>query len=335
MPRSPADWTALKRQHLQHIVSARALAQGGYARYLAEACADDVVWCASCPVNEQKGRAAVAETFFRPLAEAFPDLERRTDILISGAFREGEWIASMGHMVGLFQNDLWGIPATGRPAWLRFGAVERLEGSRVAEAYWLLDLPSLMIQAGVWPLSPSLGAELLSPAPASHDGVSLLDRNEAEDRASLALVEAMIAGLMQYDGRSLASMGMRRFWTSSFHWYGPGGIGSMRGHEDYERGHQRPFLRAFPDRVGGNHKCRIGEGAYVASAGWPSIRATHLGGGWLGLAPTHKPVTIRVMDFWRREDAMLVENWVFIDVPDLLQQMGLDVFERLRERSSR
>jgi predicted ester cyclase len=133
---------------------------------------------------------------------------------------------------------------------------------------------------------------------------------------------------MRYDGRTLASMGMRAFWTDRFHWYGPGGIGMARGHADYERAHQGPFLRAFPDRVGGDHKCRIGDGPYVASTGWPSIRATHGGGGWLGMPPTGRPVSMRVMDFWRRSDDRLAENWVFIDILDLALQMDVDILAR-------
>ena len=35
-------------------------------------------------------------------------------------------------------------------------------------------------------------------------------------------------------------------------------------------------------------------------------------------------------DFWRREGDKLAENWVFIDKIDLLQQMGVDIFKRLR-----
>jgi hypothetical protein len=39
---------------------------------------------------------------------------------------------------------------------------------------------------------------------------------------------------------------------------------------------------------------------------------------------------MRVMDFWRRQGDKLAENWVFIDVLDLLAQMGFDVLERMR-----
>jgi hypothetical protein len=42
-------------------------------------------------------------------------------------------------------------------------------------------------------------------------------------------------------------------------------------------------------------------------------------------------VTYRVIDFWRREGDRLAENWVYIDMVDLLKQVGVDVFERVRE----
>jgi hypothetical protein len=38
---------------------------------------------------------------------------------------------------------------------------------------------------------------------------------------------------------------------------------------------------------------------------------------------------MRVADWWRREGDVLRENWVMIDLPDLLLQMNVDVFARL------
>lgn len=291
-----------------------------------------VVWSACAPINTLGGREAVRDGFWAPLLRALPDLERRPDLLLAGAWAEGLWTAHMGHFLGVFEQDLFGVPATRRPVWLRYGAFERHGPEGVTQAYWIIDLPGLMMQAGVWPLAPGLGLPGVSPAPATQDGLAAALGGPEESAESLALVERMIAGLMQYDRVSLASMGMRRFWTPHFGWYGPAGIGTMRGHADYERGHQQPFLTAFPDRKGGDHKCRIGDGAYVGSTGWPSIRATHTGGGFMGLPPTGRPVTMRVMDFWRRDGAFLSENWVFIDLIDLLGQMGLDVFARMGER---
>jgi hypothetical protein len=335
MHQSHADLANLKRASLAATRADAQLSAPGALDRLLAGLAPDVVWSAGAPVGALQGREAVGGRFWAPLLAALPDLERRPDLVMAGAWAQGRWTAQMGHFLGVFERDLFGVPATRRPVWLRYGAFERHGEAGVEQAYWLLDLPGLMMQAGVWPLAPGLGLSGVSPAPASQDGLSPALGAPEDSAASLALVERMIAGLMQYDGVSLSSMGMRRFWTDRFGWYGPAGIGTMRGHEDYERGHQRPFLTAFPDRKGGDHKCRIGDGAYVGSTGWPSIRATHTGGGFMGLAPTGRPVTMRVMDFWRREGDLLCENWVFIDLIDLLGQMGLDVFARMGEMIAR
>ena len=286
--------------------------------------AADCNFNAGAPVNHCAGTASIIGRFWQPLVRAFPDLERRTNILLSGHFKDGDWFASTGYLVGHFENDLYGLKASGRPHFLRYGWFDRVVGDKVVESYVLLDLSQLMIETGQWPLRAQLG-ESWSPAPATQDGITLGVADPAESEKSLKLVEAMIAGLMSYDQKSLSSMGMKRFWTPQFGWYGPGGIGSARGHTDYERAHQGPFLKAFPDRIGGNHKCRIGEGTYVASTGWPSINATHSGNDWIGIPATGKRITQRIMDFWRREDDMLVENWVFIDMVDLIGQFGINL----------
>jgi predicted ester cyclase len=288
----------------------------------------------SDPVGAMTGIDEINARLWRPLLSAMPDCERRTDILLGGRFTDktgltGDWFASSGFFVGHFTSPLWGIAPTGRPVWLRYGWFDRIIADRVVESYVIFDVARLLMDAGQWPLAPQLGQSQW-PAPQTQDGVTLTPAHGDDSAKSLALVEAMIGGLMQYDGKSLASMGMVRFWHPQFHWYGPGGIGSARGHSDYERAHQRPFLAAFPDRIGGNHKCRIGDGAYVASTGWPSINATHSGDSWLGLPATGKRVTMRIMDFWRRDGDMLAENWVFIDMIDLLAQIGVDVFARVR-----
>ena len=306
------------------VISAHYDVSKAHAALTRELYADDCDFNAGAPVDHCAGRAAIIERFWNPLVRAFPDLERRTDILMSGHFKDGDWFASTGNFVGHFESDLFGIKASGRPHFIRYGWFDRVEGPHVVESYVLLDLTRLMIETGAWPLRAQLG-ESWSPAPAPQDGLLLAAADPLESEKSLTLVEAMIAGLMSYDGKSLSSMGMKRFWTPQFGWYGPGGIGSARGHSDYERAHQGPFLKAFPDRIGGNHKCRIGEGAYVASTGWPSINATHSGDDWIGIPATNKRITQRIMDFWRREGDLLSENWVFIDMIDLLSQFGIDL----------
>jgi predicted ester cyclase len=62
---------------------------------------------------------------------------------------------------------------------------------------------------------------------------------------------------------------------------------------------------------------------------------THNGDGWLGLKATGKKITLRVVDYWRREDDKLKENWVFIDMPHVLKQLGIDVFALLNKEKQR
>jgi hypothetical protein len=60
------------------------------------------------------------------------------------------------------------------------------------------------------------------------------------------------------------------------------------------------------------------------------MHGTHSGGDWLGLPPSGQYLSLRVMDIWRREGNLLKENWVAIDIPHMLQQMGLDVFAQMK-----
>jgi len=267
----------------------------------------------------------VAERLLKPLATALPNYEVRADIAMRGTFAGGDWTASSGHICGLFMAPLFGIPATGRVAYVRFGCFQRWAAGKVVETIVILDLPSLMLQAGVWPLAVPLGPDLMAPPPVSRDGIW----PQGDGKAALGIVEGMIGGLMKFDG-SLRTMNMRDYFAENFWWFGPAPIGCFRGFADYERGHAMPFLTAFPDRVGGNHRARFGNGDYVASTGWPSITATHKGSGWLGTAATNAPITMRVMDFWHARSGRLDENWVMIDIPDVLNQIGIDVFAALQ-----
>ncbi len=290
---------------------------------------DDTSWHGPHPLNDLAGVEQVISTFWRPLTHALPDIERRDDIFFGGVFKSQQWLCATGHFTGTFTHDWLGIPATRKTLNIRFGEFLRLEQRKVVETYIILDILDVMRQAGCWPIAPSLGAIDRVPGPVTHDGLVFAPQPEAETQLSLKLVEAMAAGLLEYDGKTLRSMGMTRFWHPKMMWYGPAGIGTARGLKGFEDHHQIPFLKAFPDRVGGNHKARFAEGTFVGSTGWPSVNATHSGSGFLGLPATGKRIGMRVMDFWRREGDLLRENWVFIDLIELLLQMGVDVFARL------
>jgi hypothetical protein len=46
----------------------------------------------------------------------------------------------------------------------------------------------------------------------------------------------------------------------------------------------------------------------------------------MGIAPTGKRVEIRYMDFWKVVDGKIVDNWVMVDFPHVMQQLGVDPF---------
>jgi predicted ester cyclase len=290
---------------------------------------EDAAWYGPAPIDQVTGVESIAGEFWEPSLRAFPDLEKNDYILFAGEFEGGDWVCATGNLVGTFENDWLDIPATGHATWLRYGEFHRFEDGRIAETRLLVDVLDVMRQAG-YRFFPALAPEVVVPGPSTQDGV-LLDEQDADESAeTLGLVEGMIDGLHAYEEKGLEGMGMERFWHEDFMWYGPAGTGTTRGIDGFQEFHQGPFLEAFPDREGGNHVARFAEGHYCASTGWPSVTATHLGDGWMGLPATNDPVEMRVMDFWRREDDLLAENWVFIDTVDLLRQMGVDVFERLR-----
>jgi predicted ester cyclase len=187
-----------------------------------------------------------------------------------------------------------------------------------------------MDQIGHRTLLPnSSGEDGIVPGPSTHDGVLLEETDTVSSLRSLNLVEAMLNGLWKYDQVNLTSMEQHKYWQSKkMVWYGPSGIGTTRGLQDFQDHHQRPFLQAFPNRKAGNHIALFGNGNYASITGWPSISATHEGN-YLGVPATGKQITMRVMDWYRREDDRLIENWVFIDIIDLFLQLDIDLLAGL------
>ena len=320
--------------------------------HLAKICHPDVAWRGSHPLNRVRGVDAVARTVWAPLQNAFPDLERRDLIFVAGAFEGRDYVAAIGHYCGIFAADWLGIPATGRPAFLRYGEVHEIREGRIVQSNCLWDVLDLVRQAGIWPIAPSLGVEGMWPGPITGDGLRLVPSDAAQSAASLAQTLAMHAALGAYDdaeagGRDgLLRMPQRTFWHPRMMWYGPAGIGTTRGLAGFVDDHQLPFRRAFPNRkgggqwdeiadakaaLGGGHYIRIGDGPYSVTGGWPSVFAVHSGNDFLGVGPTMRAVSMRVMDFYLHDEGLIRENWVPLDVLDLLLQMGVDVLGRMRE----
>lgn len=276
------------------------------------------------------GPAEIEGGFLAPLRRAFTGLHRRDEIVIGAPNRRHErgfWCAAVTHYVGNFTAPLWGIAPSNRLAFLRAGEFYRVRDRRIVQARIILDLPDLMRQAGRHPFPFSYGLETLFPGPATHDGVC---PHTGDGERTLDIVEGMLGDLHRFDPRSFGSDGQtgpHGYWADDMLWYGPAGIGSNFRWDGFVKDHRAPFLRAFPDRKGGNHFCRIGDGNYAAVSGWPSMTMTFQGD-YLGIKADGRPLTLRVMDFYRCQDGTIAENWVFLDYVDLFAQMEVDLLAR-------
>ncbi len=285
------------------------------------------------PFGDLTGPDALIDTALAPLIAALPDLERRDMIVVAGTTPQGaDWVGCMGNYMGLFAAPFLGIPPTNRLAHMRYHEFFRLEDGRITEMQAIWDIPELMMQAGAWPLAPQLGAFLATPGPMSGDGLAV----SGDGSAAMTRVVEMLTDLCRHPADpDPAVMRLDHHWHSRVNWYGPAGIGTARGIAGFRAHHQIPFLRAFPDRkldaMGDLMSHWIAEGEYVAETGWPNMRLTHKGGGFLGLAPSGQEVMLRSLDFWRVEGGLIRENWVLVDLLDFCRQIGLDVLARMEE----
>ncbi|ETX26640.1 ester cyclase [Roseivivax isoporae] len=309
---------------------------GRVRRALDAAAAPDAVFRLGHPFGETTGVAAFFEVALAPLLAAIPDLERRDHIVIAGETREGaDWVGCGGCYTGRFARPLLDIPPTRHQVAMRFHEFYRMEGGRIVEMQALWDIPEVMLQAGAWPMAPSLGREWHVPGPATQDGIVPGPRDGARSDASRDRVLDMLAHMTRHPVQGGPEvMEMPRFWHERMSWYGPAGIGTGRGIDGFRHWHQIPFLNAMPDR--GAHADTVehhffGDGDYAAVTGWPNMIQTLSADGWLGIAPSGRRIALRSLDFWRLEEGRIRENWVLVDLLDVYRQLGVDVLARMRE----
>lgn len=273
---------------------------------------------------------------FTPFLHALPDLERRDTIVMAGPTQEGaDWVGCCGYYTGTFSKAWLDIPPTGHQVAMRFHEFYRFEDGRVTEVQVLWDIPEVMMQAVAWPMTPSLGREWQVPGPATQDGIIQGPYDEPRSSATCQLIIDMLTAMNRHPSEGGPEvMKMNKFWHPKMNWYGPSGIGTGRGIEGFRNWHQIPFLAAMPDR--GQFADQItnhffGDGDYVGVTGWPNMIQTLTDGGWMGVAPSGKRINLRSLDFWRVENGLIRENWVLVDLLDIYDQIGVDVFARLRE----
>ena len=143
------------------------------------------------------------------------------------------------------------------------------------------------------------------------------DNDLSKTDETLSVIDSMVDGLNDHD-----IDGMGRFFSESFRWIGNTGCGFKSGLKEFQDNWQRPFQAAFSDKTCID-EARITQGEWCAAFG--RQEAVH-SGEFMGIAPTGKRVEIRYMDFWKVKDGKIVDNWVMVDFPYVMKQLGVDAF---------
>lgn len=143
------------------------------------------------------------------------------------------------------------------------------------------------------------------------------DTDLSKTEETRRVIENMVDGLNDH-----TIVGIEAFFTESFRWMGNTGCGTKEGVREFQNNWQKPFQAAFHDKVCID-EARLYMGEWAAAFG--RQEATH-GGLFMGVEPSGKRIEIRYMDFWKVVDGKIVDNYVMVDFPHVLAQLGVDVF---------
>ena len=120
-----------------------------------------------------------------------------------------------------------------------------------------------------------------------------------------------------------AEIDCSEYFHDDFDWIAKIGCGTKRGLDEFERAWYKPFRDAFGDR-------HFATEHYLEDGNWAACfghcEATHHGD-FMGIAATGKQVEIRYMDFWKVVDGKITDNWVMVDFPHVMAQLGVDLFQ--------
>ena len=296
---------------------------------------DDYQCFAVYPFNEIEGKQELVDKIWGPLYQSFRHLQRREDIFMAGEneIEQENWVMSMGHFMGLFDEDWLGIKATKKVAMLRYAEFNCVKDGKIIQSGLFFDIIGLMQFVGLRPLPPETGEYFVYPGPIHHNGLLTQEHKPEEAQKTLALVNEMIADLNTFNKTANDHYSpdiLAKTWHEDMSWYGPGGIGGTFTILRYQQQHSYPFRQNLKDKRYNGHKCRFAEGEFACFFGWPNLTNTPTGG-FLGLPGCNNPADMRVVDVYYRDGDKLKENWVLIDLPYWLKQQGLDVIERTRQ----
>ena len=143
------------------------------------------------------------------------------------------------------------------------------------------------------------------------------DTDMSKTEATRKVIESMVDGLNDH---RIADIG--EFFSQTFSWMGNQGCGTKHSLKEFQQNWQQPFQAAFTDKICVD-EARLYMGEWAAAFG--RQEAVH-SGTFMGVKATGMKVEIRYMDFWKVVDGKICDNWVMVDFPHVLAQLGVDVF---------
>lgn len=322
-----------KRVVLDYYSALDVAPTSGITQVLKDHTADKYTWRAFHPFHMQTDVSQVANLFWEPFRNAVTHIQRRMDVFFAGNnFTDDSasvWVCSMGHLMGLFDAPWLGIQPTGKMVMLRYAEFHKVEEGKITDTAFYFDIPHLMMQAGYKPFPTQMGAHMVQPGPAPDSALLFEDADPVQGQKTMNAINFMISDLGQWQSGLPLEEELTRSWHDDMVWWGPAGIGATYTIARYAAQHSRPFRAAMSERSGTGHIARISEGHYGGFFGWPNFTAKPTGG-YLGLPPSNKACEFRVIDVYRREGDKLKENWVFIDMLHLFNQLGVDILGNLQ-----
>ena len=146
----------------------------------------------------------------------------------------------------------------------------------------------------------------------------ILKNDLSKTKKTKEIIEKMVEALNDHRIDDIGE-----FFDNNFNWFGNFGCGTKIGLKEFQQNWQIPFQKAFSEKVCID-EARIFEGEWGAAFG--RQEAIHTGV-FMGIEPTNKKVNINYMDFWHVKKNKIINNWVMVDFPDVMKQLGVDVFE--------
>lgn len=289
---------------------------------------DDVDFHGPAPIGRVGGCSELFSQVYGPLKRAMPHGRRRCHLFLGGVWNDQTWVAATGNLVGAMADSWLVFHPVERPITVRFGEFYRVEKGRIVEVRCLYDLVAVAEQVG-YNLFPAIKRPAIPAGPRSNEGLIFDSSEPSQSAVTLRLVESMLQGCNRLLDDDLGSMGMAAYWHPDMAWYGPAGVGTALGFDEFQTDAQGPSVASFPNRRGGFHQARIADGLTAAFTGWPSMTGTFDGLPFRGIEPTGKRIGQNIMDFYVRRDDKLHLNWVLIDLIDFAAQCGVDLLKGL------